>query len=198
METIILSVGAFEENASIIAMDDGTAWIVDPGAEADKISAAIDSRNLKVAGILLTHGHFDHITAIADLQAKYGDVSVFLHPADAQMLGHPWNQFPPQYPLQPRPKNLKLGTWPEIFEIIETPGHTPGSVCFYLKSENLLFSGDTLFAGSAGRTDFPGGSFAALKRSLARLAELPDETRVIPGHGNETTIGEEKRSNPFY
>ena len=198
MEITTLSVGAFEENASVMAFDNGSAWIVDPGADAERIAAVLDAQHLAPAAILLTHGHFDHICAIADLQGKYGEVPVYIHAADKIMLGHAWNQFPPQYPIQPPPKNLHSGEWPQGVDVIETPGHTPGSVSFYFKDAGVVLTGDTLFAGSAGRTDFPGGSFAALKRSLAVLAKLPPATRVIPGHGNDTTIERELATNPFY
>ena len=117
------------------------------------------------------------------------------------MFGHPMNQCPPDYPGIPRPANLldihdAANAFPGlVFQVLDTPGHTPGSVC--LKFGELLLSGDTLFAGSCGRTDFPGGSMAAMRQSLAALATLPPETDVIPGHGPTTTIGREVAENPF-
>ena len=117
------------------------------------------------------------------------------------MFGHPMNQMPPEYPCVAKPANLRdIREAPAAFrgfafQVLETPGHTPGSVC--LKFGDLLLSGDTLFAGSCGRTDFPGGSMAAMRQSLAALAQLPAETDVIPGHGPATTIGTEVATNPF-
>ena len=204
METITLSVGAFEENASIIAMDDGAAWIVDPGAEADKISAAIDSRNLKVAGILLTHGHFDHIYAVEPLAKKYG-IPVYASEKEAQLLGEPEMNCSALYGREVAvvPENyIEDG---DIFEIagikikgIHTPGHTKGSMCFYIGSENTLFSGDTLFKGGVGRTDLPTGNTHLLLESLRdKIIVLPPETIIYPGHGPQTELDYEKRNNSY-
>ena len=193
----VLSTGSFEENASIVSLDGTSAWIIDPGADAGRIVAELEKNSLSCRGILLTHAHFDHISAIPLLLEKFPGVKVYVHAEDALMFGHEWNQMPPEYPVTPRPENLVESDWPEAFQVLETPGHTRGSVCFYLKEQGVLFSGDTLFAGSVGRTDFPGGSFTALRRSLESLKKLAPETRVIPGHGPETTIGREIATNPY-
>ena len=114
------------------------------------------------------------------------------------VLTHPLNCFPPDYPAIEAPKNIAdARSLPEPMRTIETPGHTPGGVCYYLPEEKLLLSGDTLFAGSVGRTDLPGGDMPTLMDSLKKLTVLPDDTLVIPGHGSHTTIGREKTSNPF-
>ncbi len=205
MERLTVQVGSFEVNCSILS-EGGRAWIVDPGQEAARLLALLAERSLKPEAILLTHAHFDHISAVARLQATFPDLPVLVHPKDIAVIAHPFNQYPPEYPPVPMPKNVRdladlssLGGLSDL-EAIETPGHTPGGVCYYLphfSSSPLLLSGDTLFAGSIGRTDLPGGSLSTLSESLKKLADLPSETVVVPGHGPETTIGEERRSNPF-
>ena len=208
MERLTIQVGGFEVNCSILG-ENGKAWIVDPGQEPDRIIDTLAKKGLEPAAVLLSHAHFDHIGAIPGLLAKFPDLPVFVHEKDAPMFGHPLNQLPPEYPSFAKPKNLKslegLGSL-EGLEVIETPGHTPGGVCYYFpnfqtsqtsKPLHLLLSGDTLFAGSVGRTDLPGGDMATLMDSLRKLTALPDDTLVIPGHGPHTTIAAEKRGNPF-
>lgn len=195
MKIITFPVGSFEVNCSILSGPSG-AWIVDPGSDGERIIAEIGKLGCAPSGVLLTHVHFDHIGAIPALQRRWPELPVFLDARDRPALGHPMNQFPPDYPAVPVPACLRTD-WPACVEVIETPGHTPGGVCFYLKDEATLLSGDTLFAGSVGRTDFPGGSMDVLLKSLGKLMALPDNTRVIPGHGGFTTIGREREENPF-
>ena len=195
-----IPVGSYCDSCSILWQ--GTdALTVDPGHAADLIVSFLSDRGLAPQAILFTHGHFDHICGLPGLLAKYPDLPVYAHPSDGPMFGHPMNQMPPEYPCVAKPANLRdireaPAAFPGFaFQVLETPGHTPGSVC--LKFGDLLLSGDTLFAGSCGRTDFPGGSMAAMRRSLAALATLPPATDVIPGHGSTTTIGREVAENPF-
>ena len=199
MERLTIQVGGFEVNCSILS-ENGKAWIVDPGQEADRIADLLAKKGLEPAAILLTHGHFDHISGIPGLLRKFPDLPIYVHEKDMQMFGHPLNQLPPEYASFAKPRNLetldKLEGL-EGLEIIETPGHTPGGVCYYFPKDKLLLSGDTLFAGSVGRTDLPGGDMATLMDSLQKLTALPDDTLVIPGHGMHTRIALEKSGNPF-
>ena len=199
MERLTIQVGGFEVNCSILS-ENGRAWIVDPGQKSDRIIDLLAKKGLEPAAILLTHGHFDHIGGIPGLLERFPDLPVYLHEKDAPMIGHPLNQLPPEYPSFQKPRNLatldKLEGL-ENLEILETPGHTPGGVCYYFPKDKLLLSGDTLFAGSVGRTDLPGGDMATLMDSLRKLVALPDDTLVIPGHGMHTRIALEKSGNPF-
>ena len=196
MERLTITTGSFEVNSSIIS-ENGRAWIVDPGGEAERIIALLEKKGLEPAGILLTHAHFDHIGAVNALQTAFPDLTLTVHRNDLPVITHPMNAMPPDYPPVTMPKNIIHGTDAPGCEIIETPGHTPGGVCYHFPADKLLLAGDTLFAGSVGRTDLPGGDMATLMQSLKKLTVLPDDTLVIPGHGPHTTISAEKASNPF-
>jgi glyoxylase-like metal-dependent hydrolase (beta-lactamase superfamily II) len=191
-----VTVGLYEVNCTL-AIDGADAWVVDPGADEEAIVKAAEAEGAKIAGVLLTHAHFDHIGAIPGIKARFPDAPVYVHPSDEVMFGHPFNRLPPEYPSFPKPAGVVDARKFPLAEVIETPGHTPGGVCYYFKEDGILLSGDTLFAGSVGRTDFPGGSMTTLVESLKKLKALPDLTKVIPGHGPTTTIGEEKGSNPY-
>ena len=180
------------------------AVVIDPGADGKRIYRWILEKGLKVDYILITHGHIDHIGAVDELRELLGDVLVGIHADDAEMLTDASKNLSSYVggELVLKKADLLLQDGQELMigkeqiKVISTPGHSPGGVCF-LCSEGL-FSGDTLFAGSIGRTDFPGGSMNQLIDGIKKkLFILPEDTRVFPGHGEETSIGEEKRDNPF-
>ncbi len=181
----------------------GEMLIVDPGDYAEKIFRKVDIMQGKPVGILLTHGHFDHIMAVEEVKAKY-QVPVYACRQEEAMLGDPSLNMTVYRKACSIRADVLLDDG-EVFEaagfsvkMFHTPGHTKGSCCYYIEDEGVLFSGDTLFCGSVGRTDFPSGSSAEIVRSLHKLVDtLPEETEVFPGHEASTTIGYEKRYNPF-
>lgn len=196
MNYITFETGTFEVNCSIIDIN-GKAWIVDPGADAGLIAEKLEKLGLEPEEILLTHGHFDHVGAVGALQKRYPSLRVRVTEADEQVLVHPLNQFPPEYPPVGKPANIMRPHELAGVTVIDTPGHTPGGVCYYFPEAKTLFAGDTLFAGSVGRTDLPGGDMQVLMKSLEKLKALPPDTVVVPGHGRSTTIARELESNPF-
>lgn len=178
--------------------------IVDPADSPDRIALKVSEMQGKPVGILLTHGHYDHILAVEETRKKY-NIPVYASEKEEALLGDAQANLSG---YGARPCTVKADhylTDLEVFEaagftiqVLLTPGHTAGSCCYYIKDEGVLFSGDTLFHGSVGRTDFPTGSMGEIVRSLHRLLEsLPEETDVYPGHDMATTIGYEKRYNPF-
>ena len=205
MEKEVLPLGPIEANCIILWSDPAKAWIVDPGADAEAIAGFCERRGLVPGLVALTHGHFDHIGAVPGLVAKWPGLAVHLAPADEKIAFSPLNAWPPHYSATPRPATLVAdlveGAVLECgglsAKVLSTPGHTPGSVCLHFEREELILTGDTLFAGSCGRTDFPGGSMKDMGTSLKRLATLPPSTEVVPGHGAATTIAREVESNPF-
>jgi glyoxylase-like metal-dependent hydrolase (beta-lactamase superfamily II) len=168
------SVGDFDNNVYVVASR-GEAVIVDGAADAPRILSEVEG--LRVVAILETHDHWDHVQALGELVAALG-APVFAHPSD-----------PMPVPFEPIEDGHEVRVGASSIRVMHTPGHTPGSTCYLLRS--FLFSGDTLFPGGPGRTDGP-AEFAQVMRSLDRIFELPDETRVAPGHGLDTTIGRER------
>lgn len=204
MNVQVITVGPFEVNCAVVWGEADQALVIDPGYDAPLIQSCLDAHGLAVAAYLLTHGHADHLGALAELHAVR-PAPVFLHAADQPWAFSPANQIPPYYPAPQKPageirnpETQEQWTLSDLtFRVMETPGHTPGCVCYRFESEAVCFTGDTLFKGSCGRTDLPGGSGRVLAQSLRKLAALPPETRIIAGHGDETTIAYELKTNFF-
>lgn len=181
-------------------------WIIDAGFEPYRLAAYIREQKLAPQAVLLTHAHLDHIAGLSDLREKWPDLPILIHRAEEAFLGDPMLNLSVvlEEPLLCPPATgfLEHGQSLDIAglrcEVRHTPGHSPGGVTFYFAQQGVAFVGDTLFAGSVGRTDFPTSDHELLFESIrSQLLTLPDSTRVLPGHGPETTIGKEKRSNPF-
>ena len=188
-----LPLGAYQTNCYILHQEDSSSCVViDPGYTPEVILDFLAGKGLKLEAILLTHGHFDHVGAVRDLAAETG-CQVYLNPDDLSM--PPRMTAGPLYYTDTYSDGAPLSPAGIPFQVLSTPGHPPGSVC--LIAENYLFSGDTLFAGSRGRTDLPGGSTRAIRESLRRLAALPQDYSVHPGHGESTTLAWEKQYNPY-
>lgn len=207
MNYYILPVTPFEQNCSLIwDAETRRAAVVDPGGDVEEILAAITERDLKVEKLLLTHGHIDHVGGTAELARRLGvpvegpqhDDAFWLDqlPEQCRMFG-----FPDTPALQPDRwladgDSVTVGN--QVLEVVHTPGHTPGHVCFIHHPSKLAIVGDVLFAGSIGRTDFPRGNHGALIRAIReKLFPLGDDFDFIPGHGPMSTFGEERHSNPF-
>ncbi|MHC4790403.1 MAG: MBL fold metallo-hydrolase [Planctomycetota bacterium] len=202
-----LILGAYQTNCYIVRKS-GTAkdcLIIDTGLEAGGLVRFLGDKKLNPQAVVFTHGHADHITGLAALRKSYPDIKVYIHKLDAELLKDPINNL-----------SLLTGKMVDIYsadvlledgDIIEqagikltvlyTPGHTSGGICLYSKEEGLVFVGDTLFAGSVGRTDLGGSMEQLIKSIRQRLLSLPDETNIYPGHGPISTIAQEKTSNPF-
>ncbi len=204
MNIITLAVGDLDTNCYIV-YDEGAknAFVVDPGDEADRILSAVADKALAVTAVVLTHGHFDHMMA-AQTVCEALQVPLWASVRERDTLADPQRNLSSAF-YAGQSVSLTADRWlnegdvltlgNETLTVIETPGHTPGCIC--LKGDAVLLAGDTLFAGSIGRLDFPGGDATAMGRSLARLAMLPTALAVYPGHGPATTIGREKDSNPY-
>ena len=193
LKTYALSLGAYQTNCYIIHDETSkTCCVIDPGYDADIILRKLDSLGLKPEAILLTHGHFDHVGAVKELAAETG-CEVYIHSADLTM--PPMMTAGPLYYTKTYAEGDQLQLAGLNIAVIHTPGHTPGSVCLLVQTS--IFSGDTLFQGSCGRTDLPGGDWATILKSLNRLAAIEGNFWVFPGHGGSTTLRDEKRYNPY-
>ncbi len=195
MRITTLPLGPLGANCYIVS--DGTCCaIIDPGDNGPALHDAL--RGLTVSAILLTHGHFDHVGGVRALQAETG-APVYLSSHDLCLPAELSGGLPAEFIDLSQEAASAITVGSITFDVLETPGHCPGSVCFWAKDgqEEALFTGDTLFQGSMGRTDFPGGDLTAMQLSLQRLSQLPPSLAVYPGHGPASTIGDERRWNPF-
>ncbi len=183
----------------------GQGVVVDPGGDVEQIMAVVQQRELTVTAIINTHGHFDHVGGNRCLKEATG-AELLIHRADEPLLGRVADvarMYGMRGENSPAPDRyledgLVIPFGRHTLQVIHTPGHTPGGCCLYLQEEKRLLSGDTLFADGVGRTDLPGGSYEQLTTSIrTRLFPLPDDLEVWPGHGPATTIGHEKRHNPY-
>ena len=188
-----LPLGDYQTNCYILHQEENRDCVViDPGYEPEIILSYLSEKGLTLQAILLTHGHFDHVGAVRELAAQT-DCRVYINPKDLSL--PPMLTAGPLYYTNTYGEGDRLDIAGISFRVLETPGHTPGSVC--LITENNIFSGDTLFRGSCGRTDLPGGDYRAMKASLERLAALREDYNVYPGHGSNTTLAWEQKTNPY-
>lgn len=198
-----LTLGELGTNCYIVSDDEGNAVVVDPADDAETISDYLIENDLSAKAILLTHGHYDHILGSAGLRKLTGAVVVAnemeketlmsSHLNAGDRMGHTFTVTPDRLVT-----DGEVFSYGELtFKVIYTPGHTIGSTCYYNEQNGVMFTGDTIFYGSAGRTDLPTGNEELLYESLGKLKSLPDDTQILPGHGRTTTLEGEKKRNPF-
>lgn len=196
----VLCLGQIGTNCYIFRREGGyKCGVVDPGDQGEQVARWLVEKGLEAEAVLLTHGHFDHILGIPGLREEWPDLPVYCHPADLGE-GDTTSLFGQRFPtvrsfgdITPYREGDVVNVAGIAVEVLETPGHTPGSVT--LRAENVLFTGDTLFAGSMGRTDFPGGDEGEIMRSLKRLGELEGDYQVLPGHEGRSTLERERSGN---
>jgi hydroxyacylglutathione hydrolase len=210
-----LVLGEFETNCYVLRVSDKATdcLIIDTGLDVRDLLTFLERNKLTPKVLIITHGHIDHIAGVGKLRAKFPDIKVYIHKLDAETLTDSTSNLsfmldsansPAKGPFSIEKADYLVDE-PDVIEaagiklkVLHTPGHTPGGMCLYCENENAVFVGDTLFADSVGRTDFPGGNMRQLIEGIkTKLLTLPDDTVVYAGHGNRTTIGREKTHNPF-
>ena len=203
-----LILGGYETNCYVLRTSEAAqdCLIIDAGLGAEKLIKFLKEHKLNPLAIVLTHGHIDHIEGVAALRIEFPDIKVHIHKLDADMLTEPYTNLSAMtgsaFSVEPADFLLEEQSVIELAEIklsvLHTPGHTPGGISLYSKDDRVVFVGDTLFAESIGRTDFPNGNMEQLLQGIReKLFTLPDETKVYPGHGPITTIAHERQYNPF-
>ncbi|WP_062048162.1 MBL fold metallo-hydrolase [Bacillus sp. JCM 19034] len=202
-----IPLGPLQTNAYVIQNDEHEAIIIDPGGDGPQLVEWLKQESLQPLAILLTHAHFDHIGAVDDVRRAFS-CPTHIHHLEGHWLGDSTlngsQRFMSDNPIVIQDADFLINSEKSLtihsftFEILETPGHSPGSVSYYMKDESIIFSGDVLFEQSIGRTDLPGGNHEQLLKSIhTKLLDLPEETVVACGHGRPTTIGQEMDHNPF-
>ncbi len=199
----------FQERPCVVWDDKNFCAFVDPGfadsEERDRLTGFVTEHGLKPVCVMLTHAHFDHIYGVAELSRTYG-IPVYMHPGEQQTLDvtNPYMcrmfgfEVPEVFEWIPVSEGSLIEVGSLKFEVTETPGHTPGGICFLERTEKVLFSGDTLFAGAIGRTDHPGGDYDQLMKSIfEKILCLDGDVDVLPGHGPNTSVADERMTNPF-
>ena len=209
MKIDYLILGGYQTNCYVLRQNDAAqdCLIIDPGLEADELLDFLDEQKLNPLAVILTHGHIDHIAGVTALRSRFPEIKLYIHKLDANMLSEPVNNLSTMtgagFTTEPEDVSLQDGDEIDLagvkLLVLHTPGHTPGGISLYSKEARVVFVGDTLFADSIGRTDFPGGSMSQLLNSAReKLFTLPEDTEVYPGHGPATTIATEKAHNPFF
>ena len=216
MKIDCLILGAYETNCYVLRKESlglrnndaaQDCLVIDPGLEAGELIEFLDEQKLNPVAVLLTHGHIDHIAGVAAMRSRFPEIKVYIHNLDAGMLTEPKINLSAMagsgFVTEPEDVSLKERDVIDLagvkLLVLHTPGHTPGGISLYSKEDSVAFVGDTLFADSIGRTDFPGGSMSQLLNGVReKLFTLPEETQVYPGHGPATTIAREKEHNPFF
>jgi hydroxyacylglutathione hydrolase len=208
MEIARFILGDFETNCYVVRAEESATdcVVIDAGLDSQELVESLVEHKWNPVAVILTHGHIDHIAGLGLLHRRFPKARIYIHRLDAVMLANPEANLSTlmEGPYRAEPADVLVDDGDVIeeaglrLEVLHTPGHTPGGICLYARDSGLAFVGDTLFAGSIGRTDFPGGDMDQLIRSIkTRLLTLPDDTAIYPGHAMRSTIGREKRANPF-
>lgn len=207
MKIMYMVLGPFMTNTYILYNEETMeGLVVDPSFSPQQYIKAIEEKKIHLTSIFLTHAHVDHMAGMNELRKAFPEARMYMDKRDRPFLRDPERNLSYMFPTPTLVDDAdvwvkdgdEIETSGYTFQVIDTSGHTPGGISFYLKKEGIVFTGDSLFQGSIGRTDFPGGSMKELTGSIRKnLFTLPDSTVVLSGHGEQTTIGQEKRTNPF-